>query len=195
MGECYIRRHSASMPYTPIDYILFDGTADSVLDTGIPNGDNIFSITFDINGTGNKGIFGLSGSYPKAYIHLQSKGNDTYSTSTGSSQATFSGSTTGKHTFVANTNGHNTFDGEEVTTFAFSSVSGNYRIGRYYNNSTSYYFDGKIYEVKITSVSTSDVLLCLRPVQYEEDGTVKYGFYDTVSKTLVTKTGWTGGND
>lgn len=200
MSQCYIRRRQVKQSYTPVDYIKFGGTVDSVFNTDITLGNKCVSITFDMDGSSSSnggGVFGVNGSSSKNYIQLYYSGNDKYFTSTGSTRTSFTiqDSGYGKHTFVNNINGKNTFDGEEVTSYSTQTLSTyTYRFGMYAGTS-NIYFGGKIYEIKITDNTNDEVLLWCTPVSYVEGGTTKYGFYDSVSNTLITRTGWTGGND
>ena len=198
MAQALLRRRKIKASYTPIDYIKFDGTTNSVFDTGISAGNKRVSVTFDLDGSTSTygGIFGLNGSYPKSYIKLKYGGSGQFSTSTGSSTTTFTVqySDYGKHTFISNINGKNTFDGEDVTNFNPYTTSYTYCFGRTYISTTSYY-KGKIYEIKITDNTNDNVLLWCTPVRYNKGSVTKYGFWDSVSNTFITRTGWTGGND
>lgn len=201
MGDCLLRRRKKdNIPYTTVDYIQFDGTSDSVFDTGISQssspGEEI-EVTFDIGGATNQGVFQISGWKTRLHLCTETVNKATiYETSKGSSNINFDKNYYGKHTFIGNKNSKLYFDDEEISNFtAQSSTTNHYKVGVYYDNSTHKYLSGKIYEWKIKKNTSNEYLQWLVPVQYNDSGAVKYGFYDKVSGTLIANEHWTGGYD
>ena len=194
MAQAFIRRRKNTFPYTFVDYIKFDGTANSALTLDIAlSSDHTVSVTFDYALTASqKPVYATTSGTAGNYSHLMYQTNGGYETSTGSNKTTFDKPKNGKHTFISNQNQKNYFDGEVVTNYSPTTKTYKYTIGFGWSN---VYYAGKIYEFRITSISTGDDVIWLVPVSYNDSGTTKYGFYDKVSKTLITKLGWTGGND
>ncbi len=203
MGDCLLRRRKKdTIPYTTVDYILFDNTANSTLNTGIVQSlDNKVILTFDALGYKNCGIYELYGAPDSNQKNklITTSTTDRYSGSDGTAYKNFNGSFTGKHTYEWNVSGEVRFDGSTVIESPLKHSAAAAKpiiVGRSHSNTGSqYYCKAKIYRFRIENATTGTAVMDLIPVQYDDGGTIKYGFYDKVSKTLKTATGWIGGND
>lgn len=99
------------------------------------------------------------------YTHL-TLFSSRYYTTTGSAETNFAGNTVGRHTFINNVNNHNSLDSEDVTSYTPTDNSNatltiGYRYGAPNN------FVGKIYEYKIESISTGDIICHIKPTKYQ----------------------------
>lgn len=125
-------------------------------------------------------------------LHLTQYGGRWYC-SGGSGETNFAKATTGRHTFKCNYNNKNWFDGEEVTNYTPTTDSATLLIG---GRGSEGNYQGKIYNYKITSISTGDTLLDLKPAKLIMAGViVKEGLYDSVSQKFIENSLVTVGND
>lgn len=110
------------------------------------------------------------------YSHLTSY-NNKYYTSTGTSETNFGTWAAGEHTFVNNDgNGHNVFDGVEVTSYTpTTNTSLRYTIGCRTNASSNVYY-GLIKSYKIYSLTTLNLIHDFRPCEVLGMAC----FYDTI---------------
>lgn len=187
---------TVNVPYTAsveyVDYISFanrsKATTDRKFFVELPytlNADHKITVDFNTSETyNNQAVIGNSAG--ANYIHL-TQYNSKWYTSSGTSEINFSESTTGKHTFVVNDNGHLTFDGTNVASYTPTT---NNNIGYWLpsrNDSSGYLpFTGYIYSYKIESISNGTVICELKPVKLtvrHNDAVLEtlYGFIDIIN--------------
>ena len=164
------------------DYVTFTGVSIT-LPFKISD-DYMITVDFDnLSYTNNRAVIGNS-SGPN-YVHLTMFNNKWY-TSTGSSEGNFSGSTTGRHTYVINKNGGNWFDGAQVTNYTPTNQSNvSLIVGGRASGASNY--TGKLYSYKIESISTGETICNLIPaiIKYRNTAIVT-GLYDTINGALYT---------
>ena len=107
---------------------------------------------------------------------------------------------TGKHTYIYNDNARDYFDGTDVGASRFEppapSSSCKYQIGYSKNGSSSNLYKGRIYNFKITSNTTGEVLLDLIPARLVVCGAVlKAGLFERISGAFYENAKITLGND
>ncbi len=166
------------------DYAEFNGGGYITTPFNVSS-DYTIEVTFEANYTQTMSIFGTSANtrYPQLTIY-----NNNWYTGIGTSESMFGSYTSGKHTFINNTNNENTLDGSKVTNYTPSSVANPYLVGFRLQSGN---YIGKIYEFKITSISTGDILYDLVPAKKGNDE----GMYDKVSDTFTKYTFITVGNE
>ena len=176
---------------TVYEYGQFSGSA--AYDTGIQiDGDHKIEIVFSTDSyVSGMPIFGTtddSETYRYSYPHTIEWDNKFYyGRGSGSGTITY---TAGKHDFIFNDNGENILDGTVESTYTPVSSTYNYRLGRR-ESSSSYIFNGKLYEFKISSNTTGELLHHL--VAAKRLGTV--GFYDMVTQGFTAFSGMTPGGE
>lgn len=99
------------------------------------------------------------------YTHL-TLFSSRYYTTTGSAETNFAGNTVGRHTFINNVNNHNSLDSEDVTSYTPTDNS-NATLTIGYRYGAPYKFVGRIYEYKIESISTGDIICHIKPTKYQ----------------------------
>lgn len=99
------------------------------------------------------------------YTHL-TLFSSRYYTTTGSAETNFAGNTVGRHTFINNVNNHNSLDSEDVTSYTPTDNS-NATLTIGYRYGAPYKFAGRIYEYKIESISTGDIICDIKPIKYQ----------------------------
>lgn len=178
------------------EYCNFTGAGYIVLSQKI-NTD--YKITVDFNIPAYKHNMGLIGhnNNDDNYLHVTqyTSGSDKWYMSIGSSETSFTNkSLTGRHTIVINDGtGHNTFDGDNVTSYTPINVNYNLTIGTSQGTQTSRLI-GQIYSYKIESIANQTVIADLIPrkVTYNNQ-TIAEGFYDKISGNYYSCNGCTVG--
>lgn len=170
------------------EYLNFTGSGYIVLDSFTVESDYKVTVDFEIpTYIHNMGVIGRD-TAGSSYFHLTEYG-DTWWASEGASESSFSESLTGRHTWICNNGGYNTFDGDNVQNYTPTSVAEHLTIGTSQGSNTNY-LQGRIYSYKIESISTGDVLLNLKPVKITASGIIlKMGLYDEVSGRVYEASG------
>lgn len=167
------------------DYAIFDGTGFFTTPYYI-NGDYTIEVTFDATYVSPSSVFGNMTSPSYAQLTMYQNG---WYMSSGSEEVNPIAYSAGKHTFISNSNGKNYMDNVEVSDYTPTTQSGiAYVVG---NRALSGIFQGKIYEFKITSISTGNVLYDLVPAM---KGSAE-GLYDRISGTFTECAYVTVGNE
>ena len=156
------------------DYAVFDGTGYMTTPFNI-NSDYTVEVTFDATYVSPSSVYGNLSS--PSYSHLTMYSNNWYM-SDGSSEVQPVSYTSGKHTFTSNDNGSNLMDSVVVSSYTPTSQSIPYVIG---NRVSSGYYEGKLYEFKLTSISTGDIVYNLLPAKKGN----RLGLYDMISDTFT----------
>ena len=114
----------------------------------------------------NMAIIGsTSGSLNSTYSPHLTLFSNKYYTGAGTSEANFVGSTVGRHNVIINTNNKVIFDGIEVANY--TPVDGTNVLTIGFRDIAPNKFVGKIYEYKIESISTGDIICHIKPIKYQ----------------------------
>lgn len=183
-----------STELTAYDYAEFNGGSYIALPLTV---DADYKITVDFyipNYVHNMGVIGTNQT-GSSRLHLTEYNNKWYA-STGNGEQAFYKSLTGRHIFVNNVGGKNTFDGDAVTNYTPTTLTSHrLAIGTSQGSATTF-FRGKIYSYKIESIASGDVILDIIPAQLKiDDYIIKEGLFDTISKRFYESTAILIGND
>ena len=169
-------------------YAEFDGSGHIVLPFVVSRNYRVY-IQFNlVENYSNRAIFGNS--VGSLYQHL-GVSNGMFSTSTGSTATTFSGSmSAGSHTFISNMDSSNKYDNVAVTQYTPTSPGATLWLAG--SNGMSD-FVGRLYRFMIIDTDTAKTVFDLTPRRYvSPDGaTLGYGLYDSVSGEFYHCTGMT----
>ena len=175
---------------TIYEYGKFSGAYAFNTDISV-DGDHKIEIVFSTESyTQGRPIFGTTyddETYRYSYPHIIEWDNKFfYGCGNGSSTTPYS---IGKHDFIFNDQGSIIIDGVTASsTYTPVTTSYYYRLGRR-ESSSSYIFDGKLYDFKLTSNSTGELLHHL--VAAKKFGVI--GFYDMVTQGFTAFNGMTPG--
>lgn len=156
------------------EYATFDGTDYFITPFNI-DADHQVEVTFQTEYFSPSSVYGNIAS--ASYSHLTIYQN-TYYTSIGDGETSFGTFSNAKHTFKSNVNGKNVMDDVEVTNYTPSSHSTPYVIGYRINSG---YFKGKLYNFKIKSINTENVLYDLVPAVKDSVA----GLYDRITEIFT----------
>ena len=174
-----------------IDFLLTNSSRLNLPHT--VNADYQIECTFNAVSYKNNGsILGnsFSGNYSSNHFHLTMYNNRWY-VSVGNSESNFSsGSFTDKHTIIFNKDNGIWFDGVKVLNYTPTNWGHNLTLG--WRDGTVY-TSFKLYEYKITSNSTGQVIAHYIPTLIESTG--KAGLYDVVSGNTLSWDNASVGND
>jgi hypothetical protein len=180
------------------EYLQFYGTSPGQI-IGLPytvSSDYEIEVDFEVTETSsNNTVIGNSNGYNKPHLTIY---NDKWYTSTGGNDLNFGNSSmlTGRHTVVINKNGNSVlFDEQAVlSNLSNNSYQGVYLwVGGRYSSSPGYTLaKAKIYEYKITSISTGNVICDLKPAEIKKNNNVVIiGLYDVINDVFYTSSGTT----
>lgn len=175
------------------EYLQFYGTSPGQI-IGLPytvSSDYEIEVDFEVTETSsNNSVIGNSNGYNKPHLTVY---NNKWYTSTGGNDLNFGNSSmlTGRHTVVINKNGNSVLFDEQVVLSNLSSNS--YQdvylwVGGRYSSSPGYTLaKAKIYEYKITSISTGNVICDLKPAEIKKNNNaVINGLYDVINDVFYT---------
>lgn len=169
-----IKMGKAKIPVEIYDYAEFDGTGFLTTPYDI-NADYTLEVIFDADYIQTMSIVGNS--MGAGYAHLTIYNNYWYA-SAGTSEVILGSYTSGKHTFISNLGGKNILDNTEVSSYTPTDISTPYLIG---NRVGSGYYIGKLYEFKLTSINTGNIVYDVVPAKKGN----QIGLYDVISDTFT----------
>ena len=181
------------------DYSAFDGNGRIQLPFTI-NADYTITVVYDTTFINGQGIIGnTSGNAYCSLTHFY-KGNDnphewlmaSYGYGNGAI-AKGLGAAAGKHKFVNNLDNKSFLDDQISYGYTPTTNGGYLIVGGCQNNSN---FNGKIYEYKIESISTGNVICHLKPGKVYYNGVLrKVGLIDVINFDFYSGSFLTVGND
>ena len=179
---------SGSIVVDYYDYIKFSNGSFISLPYSV-NADYMIEVEFECNDYVNdQHIIGNTDG--ASYLHL-TQYNGEYYTSNGSGEQSFSETLTGKHKFLSNYN--NGFYFDEVYKGGYTPTTNTNAVLLIGKRDNVANFIGKIYNYKITSISTGNVLLNLVPVRVSAGGIIiKEGLVDTITSKVYEVNGVLG---
>ena len=173
------------------DYVKLDGAGYFELPYYL-NADYKITVDFEVLSY-ISGETVIGNSIGTSKLHLTEYNNRWY-TSNGTSEVNFSSTLVGRHTFIANDNGNNYFDGVIVSDYTPITDS---KVKLYIGyRSGAAKFTGRIRSYKIESISTGDTVCKLVPYCISKGGNeLAVGLYDMVTQSLYKALGVTTGYD
>lgn len=166
------------------DYIYFSrSVSDAIMLPFTVDADYKITVDFEMDDYPSNNMAIIGNDNDANNVHL-TVFNSNYYCSNGPGEVHFSSDFTGRHVFVCGEDGNkNTFDGRKVSDYTPTTSANNHLIiGR--RTGASYSYKGKIYSYKIESISTGELIFCLKPVKVVSEGVEFKAIMDTVSKEI-----------